>query len=97
MDVILLLQVDVYIYCTLAIDSQVPILYILKIIKGSPMKLANYMIKNKLNDVAFAAQLQMTRTTVSRFRRNKTKPSRQAIIQIEKVTNGAVKFKDWLS
>lgn len=60
------------------------------------MKLATYMKKENLTDEAFAAQLEMTRTTVSRFRRDKAKPSRQAIILIQNVTKGKVQFKDWI-
>jgi transcriptional regulator with XRE-family HTH domain len=60
------------------------------------MKLANYMKKENLTDKAFAAQLEMTRTTVSRFRRDKAKPSRQAIIRIAEATKGKVRFQDWL-
>jgi len=55
---------------------------------GTP--LSDWMAANGIDDDALAAALEIDRSTVSRFRRGKHRPSAKTIEKIAVLTNGAV-------
>jgi DNA-binding XRE family transcriptional regulator len=59
------------------------------------MKLADYMARNDLDDEAFAALIHSDRTTVSRLRRAKQRPSWETAETIWAVTSGKVAPNDF--
>jgi len=54
------------------------------------MKLADWMRERGLRDGDIAARLEVTRTTISRIRREKLTPSAALIARIFELTEGAV-------
>lgn len=60
------------------------------------MKLADWMRAKALTDAAFAEMVGRDRTTVSRWRTEKTRPDWPALAAIERATNGAVTARDFL-
>jgi transcriptional regulator with XRE-family HTH domain len=54
------------------------------------MKLADWMAANDITDDRLAAQLDIDRSTASRFRRGKLLPSSAIIAKIAELTSGAV-------
>jgi transcriptional regulator with XRE-family HTH domain len=51
----------------------------------------------KLNDEAFGSLIGKDRTLVSRYRRGEVTPPLEVIADIDKATNSAVSFRDFLA
>jgi DNA-binding XRE family transcriptional regulator len=62
-----------------------------------PMKLEEWMREQDVDDDGLAAQLGVDRTTVSRIRRGRQKPSWDLVGRIVTTTGGAVKADDFLA
>ena len=60
------------------------------------MKLDRYMALTGLKDSKLAARLGVEAVTVYRWRMGRTTPSLKLIARLEQVTEGAVRFRDWL-
>jgi len=60
------------------------------------MDLSEWMKKKKLSDADLAAEVKTDRTTVSRWRRKKTRPDWQAIGVLETLSAGKVTARDFL-
>lgn len=60
------------------------------------MRLERYMQLTGVKDHQIAARLGVESVTVYRWRMGRTTPSLRLIARLEKVTEGAVRFKDWL-
>lgn len=59
------------------------------------MKLASYMELTGISDAELAAQVGRERSTVTRWRLEKTRPDWDALAALEKATQGAVTFRDF--
>ena len=60
-----------------------------------PMKLSAYLEAKSITDADFAAIVGCDRSTVSRWRNEKTLPAPDQIVAIQRATNGRVKVNDW--
>ena len=60
------------------------------------MDIQKYLERTKLNDVEFAALVNVTPVTVGRWRRKTKLPGRDTIYRIEQITKGEISFKDWI-
>jgi transcriptional regulator with XRE-family HTH domain len=61
------------------------------------MKLAEYLKDKGLTDQAFAGLIGRSRTSVSRLRRNETRPDWKTVERIHVASGGAVTPNDFLS
>lgn len=59
------------------------------------MKLTAYLELAKLDDLAFAAKVGCDRSTIYRIRKGETRPSPSLMVEIAKVTKGAVLPNDY--
>lgn len=59
------------------------------------MKLSAYMELTKITDAKLAEKVGRERSTVTRWRRGNTRPDWEAMIALEKVTDGAVTYRDF--
>ncbi len=60
------------------------------------MKLKEYMDRENLTDQTMADLLKKERSVVTRYRNGDVTPPIETIARIEEVTNGKVKFRDWV-
>ena len=61
------------------------------------MKLSDYLTKQGITDAAFAEQIGMSQSQVSRLRRGKCSPSFATIRRVAKATNNKVRLADWFA
>lgn len=61
------------------------------------MKLANYMNLRGLSDAEMAALIRKDSTSVFRYKRGTVTPPLEVIAAIERATDNAVSFRDFLS
>lgn len=59
------------------------------------MNLADFMKAAGINDVELAAKVNRDRTNVLRWRTGKTKPDFDALVAIEKISDGKVTARDF--
>lgn len=59
------------------------------------MKLSTYMQMANIKDAQLAEKVGRERSTVTRWRRGETKPDFDAMMALEKVTEGAVTYRDF--
>lgn len=59
------------------------------------MKLETYLRDNSLTDEAFASQIGISQSQVSRIKRDKSWPTRDLMKRIAEVTDGAVTANDF--
>lgn len=59
------------------------------------MNLADFMKAENISDVELAAQVKRDRTNVLRWRTGKTKPDFEALVAIEKISDGKVTARDF--
>ncbi len=59
--------------------------------------LSDYMAQNNLSDADVAVALNLTRASVSRFRRRKMRPDWKTIEKIKEFTGGKVTADDFVS
>lgn len=59
------------------------------------MTLAEFMKTANISDVELAAQVKRDRTNVLRWRTGKTKPDFDALVAIEKISEGKVTARDF--
>lgn len=62
---------------------------------SSVMNLADFMRTANISDVELAAQVKRDRTNVLRWRTGKTKPDFEALVAIEKISDGKVTASDF--
>tara|TARA_A100000171_G_scaffold39018_1_gene38528 strand:+ start:7446 stop:7634 length:189 start_codon:yes stop_codon:yes gene_type:complete len=60
------------------------------------MKLTQYLVQNEISQKKLAEILKVSQPTVHKWLNNKAIPSGKRIIQIEKLTDGNVRAKDFL-
>jgi len=60
------------------------------------MRLAAYLKTRDIRLTAFAKKISRPVPTVHQWATNKRRPCLEDIVVIEKATNGAVRFRDWL-
>ena len=60
------------------------------------MKLTQYLVQNEISQKKLAEILQVSQPTVHKWLNNKAIPSGKRIIQIEKLTDGNVRARDFL-
>lgn len=60
------------------------------------MTLQEFLEKNEMTEAEFAQLIGKNQTTVGRYKRLEHLPNVEMILKIEEVTNGKVKFKDWV-
>lgn len=60
------------------------------------MTLHEFLEKNEMTEAEFAAKIGKNQTTVGRYKRLEHFPSVKMILKIERVTDGKVKYKDWV-
>lgn len=61
------------------------------------MKLKDYLASEKMTDAQFSDLLGKERSVVTKYRRGTVTPPLDVIAKIEKATNGAVSFQDFLA
>lgn len=61
------------------------------------MTLSKWMAERKLDDEQVAAMVSTDRTTISRLRRGKQRPSWELAARLDKATKGAVPVACWAS
>lgn len=59
------------------------------------MQLSDFMAERGLTDNALAAEVGRDRTSVMRWRTRKTKPDFDALVAIERLSNGMVTASDF--
>lgn len=60
------------------------------------MKLADYLATMGLTDEAFASQVGISQSQVSRLKRGLSRPSWDSLVAIERATGGAVAAADFM-
>tara|TARA_Y100001937_G_scaffold18847_1_gene26022 strand:- start:13 stop:201 length:189 start_codon:yes stop_codon:yes gene_type:complete len=60
------------------------------------MKLTQYLVQNEISQKKLAEILQVSQPTVHKWLNNKAIPSGKRIIQIEKLTDGNVRARDFI-
>ena len=60
------------------------------------MKLLQYLVQNEISQKKLAEILQVSQPTVHKWLNNKAIPSGKRIIQIEKLTDGNVRARDFI-
>ena len=61
------------------------------------MKLTQYLVQNEISQKKLAEILQVSQPTVHKWLNNKAIPSGKRIIQIEKLTDGNVRARDFFN
>jgi len=59
------------------------------------MHLSDYMVANKLDDIAMAKKIRRSRVTVSRIRRRVVRPDWETIERLKKLTKGQITADDF--
>lgn len=59
------------------------------------MKLSTYMELKGISDAELASKVKRERSTVTRWRLDKTRPDWDALAALEKATEGAVTYRDF--
>jgi len=60
------------------------------------MKLNQYLVENAISQKEFAARLGVCQATVHKYLYKSTVPRMMRMMEIHKMTKGAVTFQDWL-
>ena len=60
------------------------------------MKLTQYLVQNEISQKKLAEILQVSQPTVHKWLNNKAIPSGKRLIQIEKLTDGNVRARDFI-
>lgn len=60
------------------------------------MKLLQYLVQNEISQKKLAEILKVSQPTVHKWLNNKAIPSGKRIIQIEKLTDGNVRARDFI-
>tara|TARA_Y200000002_G_C22662313_1_gene656356 strand:+ start:1371 stop:1559 length:189 start_codon:yes stop_codon:yes gene_type:complete len=60
------------------------------------MKLTQYLVQNEISQKKLAEILKVSQPTVHKWLNNKAIPSGKRIIQIEKLTDGNVRARDFV-
>jgi transcriptional regulator with XRE-family HTH domain len=60
------------------------------------MKLTQYLVQNEISQKKLAEILKVSQPTVHKWLNNKAIPSGKRIIQIEKLTDGNVRARDFI-
>jgi transcriptional regulator with XRE-family HTH domain len=61
------------------------------------MKLDEYLTRSGMTDAVFAEKINRDRSSVSRWRRNVSRPDWTALVAIAKATAGAVSANDFIA
>jgi DNA-binding transcriptional regulator YdaS (Cro superfamily) len=64
------------------------------IIHTHPMKLSLYLDEKRIGDAAFASEIGVSRSMVTKLRRGLARPSAETAMAIQSVTDGAVMLSD---
>lgn len=59
------------------------------------MKLSEYMASEGINDTDLAVRVKRDRSNVLRWRHGKTRPDFDALVAIERITDGKVTARDF--